>query len=82
MQKNQIKNALFRFGKFGNFVFARIPFEIGRSFILFSILILQFAFWLLPVLLLQGFMQILGGFRHRGIWLSSADKNGHKYIIY
>jgi len=46
--KNQIKNALFLFGKFGNFVFARIPFEIGRLIILFSIL--QFAIWLLPVL--------------------------------
>jgi len=65
MRKNQIKNALFLFGKFGNFVFARIPFEIGRLFILFSILFMQLAFWLLPVLLLQGFMQMLGGFRHR-----------------
>jgi len=41
MLKKQIKNAPFLFGKFGNLVFARIPFEIGRLFNL----IWQFAFW-------------------------------------
>ena len=74
------KSTLFLFGKFGNLIFARIPFETGCFFILFSILfsilfpnsfpiwLLQFATWLL---LLQGFMQMLGGFRHRRIWMSS-----------
>jgi len=78
---NKIKSALFLFG-FRFLSFNRIPFETGRFFILFSTLFLLFAFWLLPVLLLQGFMQILGGFRHRRIWMSSADNSIYNHIIY
>jgi len=72
---NKIKSALFLFGIW--FIsFNQIPFETGRFFILFSILFsilfLQFAFWLLPVMLMQGLMQMLGGFRLRRIGMSSA----------
>jgi len=64
--RNKIKSALFLFG-FRFLSFNRIPFETGRLLILFSILFLQLAFWLLPVLPVQGFKQMLGGFRHRRI---------------
>jgi len=69
LRQNQIKNALFRFGKFGNLFFDRIPFETGHLFNL----ILYFAF--VPVLLVQGRMQMSGGFRHSRIICSSTERN-------
>ena len=67
LRQNQIKNALFRFGKFGNLFFDRIPFETGH--------LINLILYVVPVLLVQGRMQMSGGFRHSRIICSSAERN-------